>query len=512
MVSKDKKKDILFIFCFFIVWLVIIYIFNLSHLKGKEEKSKLYGDLETNLQNKPLEEWEKEFKKKDTNGKKYKITFWHNLYTEEEEIIKEIIEKFEEKFPQIEIKANKKNSWGQVLQSVSNALNVNKQPNLVFSYPDHIQFYSGSGKVVPLDIFINKDEEFKGDQIKEKFIKNYVQKINPDNEGGKYYYLPFLKTTEAMFYNRELLKEIIEKLKEEEKKELKKFVDLETGELIKAEIKWDEMKKICEILKKTQGENFIPILVNSGDNLFINSIEQVNLDYPTNEKETIQNFFQNQEVQNIFQYFKKDFYDKDYLTLTKFVGENQSEKLIKQKNICFFITSTRRFQYLYNKVYSKDSLRVHEIPKYNYEGQVDKRKENQNILQGPNINLFYSQSTEEMIASWLFLKDLISFKTYEKFFNKGYLFNIAQTDFKNKLNEQNQVSETQEFLDEIIKNKDENYFYTSPIFKNSNYLRNIFTDLFIEIFTIKNKNIDIKKEIQKSFDENYKRFQLNFIE
>lgn len=39
-------------------------------------------------------------------------------------------------------------------------LPVNKQPNIAFSYDDHIEFYSKSFKVVPLDIFMDYDEDF----------------------------------------------------------------------------------------------------------------------------------------------------------------------------------------------------------------------------------------------------------------------------------------------------------------------------------------------------------------
>ncbi|MDV3192328.1 MAG: hypothetical protein Q8853_02670, partial [Candidatus Phytoplasma australasiaticum] len=52
-------------------------------------------------------------------------------------------------------------------------LPVNKQPNIAFSYDDHIEFYSKSFKVVPLDIFMDYDEDFGKTQLS-KYVPHLV--------------------------------------------------------------------------------------------------------------------------------------------------------------------------------------------------------------------------------------------------------------------------------------------------------------------------------------------------
>ncbi|MDV3196342.1 MAG: extracellular solute-binding protein [Candidatus Phytoplasma stylosanthis] len=524
MVSKDKIKNFLFIFIFFNFLAMIIFISNVFSIKKKDYFEEEYQDLEKYLVSK--QDLDNNFQ--DKNGPKIYINFWHNLYPKEQKILKKIIDVFLKKYPQIEVKDENKGNWNQIVKNIQSALTVDKQPHLVFSYPDHVKFYSKSEKVIPLDIFIEKDKNFK----ESDFLNNYLKKNHLEDYSSErknsYFYFPFLKTTEIMFYNSYLLKKIYLKIQEnqEDKEELNNLINQEGK--IQEDITWKEMGTICRIIKKYKTKDFIPILVDSADNLFIINIEQRknnDLKYPENRDELDQ-FFQNKNFHEIFEYFKKEFYDKKYLTFSQLCGEKEIENFILNENICFYITSNRRLEYSFNIPNFVPSISP--LPQENKKNEEKKQK---NIVQGPNINLFYSKNKDEMLASWLLLKHLTSFESYKTLLENGKIFNICHKINDEDIQQIEEIVEknysfnsaTNQHLKEInttIKDffkkiiiedaKRDDYFFISPIFENSNYLRTILKDLFVDIFSIKEiSDVDLKERIKKIFKEAYERFQTN---
>ncbi|MEZ0180560.1 extracellular solute-binding protein ['Camptotheca acuminata' phytoplasma] len=527
MVLKDKTQNFLFVFGFFFLLIMYVFIQNyFCSLRYSSDGKTYKANLEKHLKKfKSTEEYENQFR--DKSKPHIYINFWHNLYKDEEELFIQIIEGFQKKYPQIKIVLSNKENWGQILKNVSNALNVNKQPNLVFSYPDHIEFYSKSNKLIPLNIFTKKEKELKEENpsftnlldIEKHFKEGYIPTHN-FGDGEKYYYLPLLKTHEIMFYNKNKIKEFKDEIEKEFKEEFEEeeIIDLKTGE-IKTQLTWDQMKKICRIMKEKKGQNFIPILVDSEDNLFIISLEQNKNDkinYPS-ETNSLEKFFQDSGTQDRISYFKENFgqREKEYLTFSKLSGEYVIPKLMKDDNICFYITSTRRLENLCD-IKNSD---ITWIPKR--EGDEDK-----NILQGPNVNLFFSEDNDKNLASWFFLKYLSSFETYKKLLREGKMYdNIYKVE-----NEEEEKKDINEILDSELESPDKkgtfkrqfqklirtnlnkkledakqhqkDYFFTSPIFQNSNYLRTVMTDLILKIFSMESYD---KTKIGELFEDAYKR-------
>ncbi|WP_341266465.1 extracellular solute-binding protein [Candidatus Phytoplasma fraxini] len=437
---------------------------------------------------------------KKENADVTKINFWHNLYPEERKILKEIISEFKKDYPGIEVLEDNKGYWKQIFKSVNSALTVNKQPNLVVSYPDHIGFYHKSDKALSLDEFIKTDKEFEKETQDQPFFDGYFDTITTDDDKQGRYYLPFLKTTEIMFYNKDLLKKVYEHYNNDRGddtfQDFKTIVDNE-GKIIKhTSLTWDEMDTICKQLKKYKTKDFVPILVDSESNLFIISTKQKEIIYPDN-KEKVREFLEDSRTKDIIKYFHQ-FSKKDYLTLSKLTGEDNIQKIIKDENIAFYITSTRKI----------DSLCTIDgfVPDFTSIPTFDKEK---NIIQGSNINLFFSTDKKENYASWFFLKKLISYDVYAKFLENNKLFNITRDYFKytdsskneiihkknefiNKIKDRIEHSNYPPKLKQLRQNFFENFilnnnqqrrqdFFITTVFEKSDFFRNIITDLFLEI-------------------------------
>lgn len=507
MVLKDKfsnipkhVKDILFII--FLFFILFIFILILNFFKPKNTLQDFQPTYEK------VTQWFKDHEKtsqqeeyfKQNAEKKVNIVFWHNLYPEEEEALKGIIESFEKKYPRIKVISTHKGNWLQITRSVTNALPVNKQPHLVFSYPDYVEFYSKSHKVVPLyDFFITKDKAFK--EEKDQIIKDFLPM-----EGENY--LPFLKTTEVMFYNKELLQEIYKEYDE-------KGLINEDG-LIKPDITWDELKKICEKLleKFNKKDDFVPIIVESENNLInynfrYEYFKKKGKQFPTSKEEAKELLQNHEPLSKTIKYFK-DFYDKKYLTTPILNKENKDVKdLFAKQKCCIFISSTRRT----NNFFKLDfDLGLQSVPIFDADEKKDFK--GSNLTQGSNINLFYSPIEDEMIASWMFLKHLITKDTYKKLFDEKSGLCIVRKDLKKDLsNEQKETIPPKEKKGkEVVKFKflefalEVEKFFTTPVFEDVCILRDLFRELFIKILSLEVKDKVLDEQINYLFQETYKRF------
>ncbi|MDO8060101.1 ABC transporter substrate-binding protein [Candidatus Phytoplasma citri] len=501
-----------------------------------------------------------------TLKKPVEIIFWHNLYPKELEIIKLSIKEFEQHNPNIKIKEVNKVNWEQICKSVANSLPVNKQPNIAFSYDDHIEFYSKSFKVVPLDIFIDYDDDFRNTskhKNKYSFFKGYAKKLKLSNvyDGQPHHYsLPFVKSTEVMFYDSDLFKQyrddlnkfFYEKHKADFKDDFSEIIDsqgkfdFKVLKVNKDYLIWPYLETFCaKLIELKKDQTFIPITSESLANLIIISNEQKGISYPKDEN-AVKSFLLDENVKNNMQYFKENFYNKGFLTSSKLIGIS-SKEMFMQRKTGMFITSTRRSDLLHNQVLDFN-IEMTPFPCMSYNDQY------KNIIQGPNVNLFYSEDDDKMLASWLFLKYLISKDVYiDMLLGKGG-FIITREDVLNTL-KNSKTSSEQNFIDEQIRTL-ENYFceknniidkqnpkvigdqkrkrrelykfksvkfaqehtydnnnkdtyFTTPIFVDVVFFRSILNDLFTEILAIDNQTTNLKQKINFLFMEAYIRIAHN---
>ncbi|XXP77452.1 MAG: ABC transporter substrate-binding protein [Lettuce witches'-broom phytoplasma] len=453
---------------------------------------------------------------------KVEIVFWHNLYPEEKKVLDKVIKQFESDYPRIKIKEVNKSNWNNIAKSVANALPVNKQPNLVFSYSDHVEFYSKSHKVVPLDIFMQEDEK----KIESQFYPAYFKKntLEYGYDGKPHYYtLPFSKTTETLFYNKDMFKNHREALN----KALNEVVIDKNGVIYEGKtekgLNWEQLKIISaqmkELEKKTNG--FIPIVIDSEANLLITSFQQAEIKFPTNKEEAEQ-FLKRPEVQKVMKYFKEEFYKTNYMTTSKMNGEQKVLDMFRQKKSSILISSTRTV----NKVQEADfkNIGLSRVPLMTL-FETNKYK---NIMQGANINMFYSSEKDEMLASWLFLKTLTSEQNIINLLNAKGGLNITRKDVFKEVEKKINAGESQITVEpktlhfDSLKyaydnqktennEKGEKMFFESPIFPNSTFFRNVLTEVFTYVLAI-DPNItehELDKEIEFLCAQAAKRIETN---
>ncbi len=518
MASKDNfKKNILFIGLFFLSIFILIYIANLfASPKDKNFYQKEYDDLKVLV--------EKKFKKADQQqkyfedlDKKVEIVFWHNLYPEEKEVLDKVIKQFEKKYRSIKIKEVNKSNWGNIAKSVANALPVNKQPNLVFSYPDHVEFYSKSHKVVPLDIFMQGDDK----KIEDQFYKTYLKKNTLEHgyDGGEHYYsFPFSKTTETLFYNKDMFKECRNDLNHA----LQDEVINEDGVICPKDkskgLTWKQLEIIAEKMKelKKNINGFIPIVLGSEANLLNTAFQQSGIKFPKNQKEA-EEFLRGEKVQQVIKYFKEKFYNTGYMTTSKMNGEQKALDMFCQKKSSILIESTR----LVHKVQESDlkNVGLSTVPLLTLmEGEYKYK----NVIQGANINMFYSSEKDEMLASWLFLKTLTSQDNLINLLNAKGGLNITRKDIfkkvKDKINDPSNLDpitmepNTLHFISlqyaydnqnaynnqKTDDEQEDKMFFETPIFPNSNFLRTVLAELFTYALAIDQSITEdaLKKEIK----------------
>ncbi|WP_244948321.1 ABC transporter substrate-binding protein [Candidatus Phytoplasma pruni] len=513
----------------------LIYVANLfASPKDKEFYKKEYDDLKDfvgqNFQN--AEQQQSYFKNPD---KKVEIVFWHNLYPEEQEVLDEVIKKFEKVYPSIKIKEVNKSNWGNIAKSVANALPVNKQPNLVFSYPDHVEFFSRSHKVVPLDIFMQGEDK----KIEDQFYKTYLKK-NPLKEaydGGEHYYsFPFSKTTETLFYNKDMFKTHRDALNKalDNEEVIDKDGVIYAGDSSKG-LTWEQLKiiaeKMKELEKKTNG--FIPIVVDSEANLLITAFQQSGIEFPKSP-EVAKDFLKQPDVQKVIKYFKKEFYNKGLMTTSKMNGEQKALDMFYQQKSSIFISSTR----MVHKVQEGEikNVGLSKIPLMKsgtYSGTY------KNVMQGANINMFYSSEKDEMVASWLFLKTLTSKDNLIELLNAKGGLNITREDIFTEVDKkmkgdkdskikvkadtlhfdslkyayENQKTDNENKNTDKDDNKKEEgkMFFETPIFPNSTFLRTVLTELFTYVLAIDQKisGDQLDEEIKSLCEQAAKRIATN---
>ncbi|MDV3205341.1 MAG: ABC transporter substrate-binding protein [Weeping tea tree witches'-broom phytoplasma] len=545
-IKKLKNSNIFKVSLFFLTIFAFIIVSNILNTPQdntffQKEYDSLRNFVKNQFNNK-VKQLEYFTRKKDVT----QIILWHNLYPQEQIIVKNIIEDFEKTYPGIQIKDVHKSHWGQICKSVANSLPMNKQPHLTFSYNDHIEFYSKSHKVIPLDIFIDEDQEFQQlDQ--QQFFPGYYEKIKLENEYDQkehHYSLPFAKSTEVMFYDSDFLKEhrkilnqnFLDKHSSDFKDNSKNIIDV-NGIIdlvsLKEYLTWNHMETLCETIKTIKKQkDFVPITIESTANLFIIANEQKTMSYPDNV-EKARDFFHNEEAKKTMKYFKEKFYEKGFLTTSKLIGEPSIKEIFLQRKSCMFITSTRRLDLMHKKK-SNFNIEMTPIPTMN-------SKNYKNIIQGPNINLFYSPHRDEILASWLFLKKLVSKDTYIELLEKKGSFTITRKDVKEHFDQTNDIQKTINKIKDKIKeidnlkneesdtirktlerelnkyksiefarthtydNNKEGVYFTSPVFLDSNFFRIVLEGLFNEVLAFNTDGVNIDSKIELLFNEAYQR-------
>ncbi len=148
-------------------------------------------------------------------SKNYEITFWAKNDTNKAQtnVYKKAISDFEKLYPNVKVSLKLYTDYSRIYNDVITNISTGTTPNVCITYPDHIATYmTGNNVVVPLDDLINDKKYGLGGSYvnfdspkKEEVIEKFLEegKLN-----GNYYALPYMRSTEALFINKDLVEKL----------------------------------------------------------------------------------------------------------------------------------------------------------------------------------------------------------------------------------------------------------------------------------------------------------------
>ncbi|MCR5278117.1 MAG: extracellular solute-binding protein [Lachnospiraceae bacterium] len=405
-------------------------------------------------------------------SKTYEISFWAKNDTNktQTEIYQKAIEDFEKLYPNIHVNVRMYSDYGKIYNDVITNISTGTPPNVCITYPDHIATYmTGTNVVVPLDELFDDERyglggsalKFDGptrDEIKDKFLKECML-------GGHYYAVPYVRSTEALYMNKDMIEEL--------------------GYEIPDEITWDFVWEVSETAMATDSDgNFkingqkvmIPFIYKSTDNMMIQMLRQLNAGYCTPEGEVL---LFNDDTREILKKVAKHAEDRSFST---FKISSYPGNFLNAGQCIFAIDSTAGATWMGAKAVHADipedqfvdfEILVRPIPQYDSANQ-------QMISQGPSLCIFNKEDPDEVLASWLFAQFMLTNEVQIAYSStEGYLpvtdkaLNSPEyQDYLARAGEDNdyyykvKIDAARVLLDNIDKT------FTAPPFNGSTSLRN----------------------------------------
>ena len=436
------------------------------------------------------------------DGSAVTITFYHTMGSNLSDVLDLYIAEFNKLYPNIEVISSKIGGYDDVRDQIKTELVPKKHPNLAYCYPDHVALYNLAKAVVTLDNLIDSKIEVTRadgtteilgftDEQKNDFIQGYYE------EGRQFgdqlmYTLPFSKSTEVLYYN-------------------KTFFDENN---LKVPTNWDEMEEVCKKIKEIDPTS-IPLGYDSESNWFITMCEQLNSPYTS---ATGEHFLFNNETNRAFVKRFRDWYQKGYLTTQNLYGSytsglftalepNDEGMLIRSyMSIGSSAGATHQRPAADNKGNYPFEVGIATIP------QVDAANPKV-ISQGPSICIFKKDNPQEVIASWLFVKFLVTNVEFQAEFSmaSGYvpvIKSVSENETYKAFIDKADGGKYISALSAKVCLEQEKAYYTSPAFNGSSEARSQVGQILQKCLPL-NDDGTVDAEIKKAFDEAYNTCKYN---
>ena len=332
----------------------------------------------------------------------YEITFWAKNDTNktQTDIYKQAIEEFESLYPNVTVTLRLYTDYGDIYNDVITNISTGTTPNVCITYPDHITTYlTGDNVVVPLDDLFTDDKYGLGGSelafdgpTREEIVPQFLEECRLN---GHYYALPYMRSTEACYVNKDMVEALGFTLPEDT-------------------LTWDFVWQVAEAAAATKDADgiygingqkvLIPFLYKSTDNMMIQMLRQLDAGYSTPSGE-IQLFNDTTEqlLLNIadhtatgaFSTFKISGYPANFLNAGQCI---------------FAVDSTAGATWMGcdaplvdidpDEIVDFDTA-VYPVPQFDPDHP-------QMISQGPSVCIFNKDDPQEVLASWLFAQYLLT--------------------------------------------------------------------------------------------------------
>lgn len=424
------------------------------------------------------------------DGSEVTITFYHTIGSTKTHTLDDYIVEFNKLYPNIHVVYESVGGYDDLRDQISTQITVGNQPNIAYCYPDHVALYNLAGAVATLDNLINSDivvtradgtAETLGLTAEQQadFIEGYY------NEGrqfgdGLMYTMPFSKSTEVLYYN-------------------KTFFDANG---IEVPTTWEELEAVCAKIKEIDPTS-IPLGYDSESNWFINMCEQYNSPYTS---ATGDHYLFNNETNRSFVKLFRSWYEKGYLTTQKLYGAYTSGLFTSTTNPKSYMSIGSSAGATYQRPAKVDGaypfeVGIASIPQVSQ----DNRKV---ISQGPSLVIFDKANSQEVVASWLFVKFLTTSVDFQAAFSmdsgyvpviKSVMDNAVYADFIANADGYDNIAA----LSAKACLEQEDAYYTSPAFNGSSTARDQVGALLSKCLSTATDNVDamILQAFQDAIDE-----------
>lgn len=330
------------------------------------------------------------------------ITFWAKNDTNKNQtaVYHQAIQDFEALYPNISVNMKLYTDYTKIYNDVITNLSTGTTPNVCISYPDHIATYmTGTNEVVPLDdLFEDEKYGLGGSEIRydgPKLSEMVPQFLEECRIGEEHYAVPFMRSTEAVYINRDL----VEKL----------------GYELPEVLTWDYMFEVAEAAAKKDADGtyslngqkvMIPIIYKSTDNMMIQMLRQKKAGYAS-EAGDVELF--NDETTQILKTVAEHAGTGAFST---FKISSYPANFLNAGQCVFAIDSTAGATWMGTGAPLSD-ISEDAVQSFTTEVRMVPQFDPQNpqmISQGPSVCIFNKKDPQEVLASWLFMQYLLTNK------------------------------------------------------------------------------------------------------
>lgn len=447
------------------------------------------------------------------SSKNIEISFWAKNDTNkaQTEVYKNAISEFQKLYPNITVNLKLYTDYSKIYNDVITNISTNTTPNVCITYPDHIATYmTGGNTVVPLDSLLDDEKYGLGgsevlfaspsrDQIIERFLNEGIL-------GDHYYALPYMRSTEALYINRDM----VEKLGYE-------VPDIVTWDFV-WEVSEEAMKQDASGKYIVNGDEvLIPFIYKSTDNMMITMLKQLDAGYSTDSGE-IQIF--NDDTRAVLKEIAPHARSGAFST---FKISSYPGNFMNAGQCIFAVDSTAGSTWMgadapLSDIHTDDkvvfNMEVRPVPQYDTDNIWM-------MSQGPSICVFNKSDSQEVLASWLFAQFLLTDDVQVGYAQtEGYVpvttsaretdeyqDYIASSGKDNNLHYKGKIDAT-----ELLLSNTEHTFVT-PVFNGSASLRQAAGALIEDVTKSERRKKSVSDElIDKEFDDVTSLYRLDQIQ
>ena len=335
-------------------------------------------------------------------SKQYEITFWakNENNATQREVYAKAVEDFQKLYPNIKVTLRNFTDYGEIYNNVITNISTNTTPNVCITYPDHIATYmQGDNIVVPLEeLMQNKKYGLGGSNLKfdSPTLKEMVPKfLNEGKIDGIQYALPFMRSTEVCYVNKDFVESL----------------GFTLPEMLTWDFVWEVSEYALSLGKDANGnyiangqKTLIPFIYKSTDNMMISMLKQLEAPYSKDDG-TVEIF--NETTTELLYTISEHAKSKAFST---FKISSYPGNFLNAGQCIFAIDSTAGATWMGADaplVDIPDDKRVEfetvvmEIPQFDTENP-------KMISQGPSLCIFNKEDSGEVLASWLFAQFLLT--------------------------------------------------------------------------------------------------------